>query len=278
MQHHEGTFQGAGKLNLYYQSWHPSDPCKAIALLVHGLGAHSQSFQNMAEYLTAKGYGIYSFDLRGNGRSPGQRGHIQSWAEFREDLNAFLPMIKAQAPGIPCFLIGHSLGGVIVLDYVLRTQAQVQGVVAIAPALGVTVPPWKLLLGRIFSKILPRFSLSTGIDLSFSAHDPAVLDTYVHDPLRHSRGSARMASEFLETVVWIQTHATDWQVPLLMLCGGADRVTPSVASCTFFQQIAFLDKEWREYPEEYHELHNDSNAQTVFADLEDWLERHLTSS
>ncbi|HEY9675899.1 MAG TPA: lysophospholipase [Waterburya sp.] len=280
MTHHkEGTLQGVGGLNLYYQSWHPEGQVCAVLAIVHGLGGHSGLFGNVVQYFVPKNYAIYGFDLRGHGRSQGQRGHINHWSEFREDARTFLQLIKTQEPGCPCFLLGHSVGAVIVFDYVLRSPAEasaLQGVVALSPALGpVGVPAFKLALGRLLSRVWPHFTLNTGIDLSAASSDPAVLAAYAQDQLRHSRGSARLSTQYLDTVAWIQAHAADWRSPLLILHGGADQVALPEGGYLFFQRVTILDKERREYPGVYHEIQNDRNYQEMLTDLDNWLERHL---
>jgi alpha-beta hydrolase superfamily lysophospholipase len=280
MTHHkEGTLKGVGGLNLYYQSWHPEGKARAVLAIAHGLGGHSGLFGNVVEYFIPKNYAVYGFDLRGNGRSQGPRGHINSWGEFREDMRTFLQLIETQEPGCPCFLVGHSVGAVIVFDYVLRSPAAasaLKGVIALAPALGpVGVSPFKLTLGRLLSRVWPRFTLSTGIDLSTASSDPAVIAAYAQDQWRHTQGSARLATEYLATVAWIREHAADWQVPLLILHGGADQVALPEGGCAFFQQVTILDKERREYPGVCHEIQSDRNYQEMLTDLDNWLERHL---
>lgn len=276
MQHHEGTLAGANQLMLYYQQWQPSEPPRAVIALVHGLGGHSSLFTNVVDCLLAHTYGVYGIDLRGNGRSPGQRGYLDRWDDFRQDVQAFLQLIASQNPGIPCFLLGHSMGGAVVLDYALRFPAGLQGVIVTAPTLGkVGVSPIKFAIARLLSQVWPTFSLSTGLDLSTGARDPAILARYDSDPLRHHQGSARLATEYLATIDWLQAHATDLQLPLLILQGGADRVALPESSRHFFEQVTWPDKEWHEYPESYHELYDDLDYRDVLKDLADWLERHL---
>ena len=275
-QNWKGTFQVANGLELYYQCWHPQALARAVLVIVHGHGGHSGIFTRMVEYLIERNYIVYSFDLRGSGRSPGQRGYINSWAEFRADLKAFLNLVKIEEPDLPLFLIGQSMGGTIALDYVLREPNQLQGLILMSPALGlVGVPPWKLSIGKILSRILPHFALDTGIDLSTGSRDPRMVAAFAQDPLRHSQGTARLATELLKTIDWINAHATELQVPLLILHGGADRVTLPESSRIFFERLTLADKERREYPGSYHELHNDLNYQEVLADMEDWINRHL---
>ena len=280
MHHQEGTFKGSDDLTLYYQCWHPEAPVRAVLAIVHGLGGHSAQFGNVIQALVPKHYAIYGFDARGNGRSPGQRGYINTWSEFRDDLCLFLQWVKTQEPNCPLFLLGHSVGAVIVLDYGLRCPdeaATLQGVIISAPIIGQTgVSPIKVLLGQLLSPFLPRFSLSTGLDEDTGARDPAIVAGYRNDPLRHSRVTARFGTEFLATVAWIHAHAADWRVPLLILYGGSDRVALPDGGRRFFEQAGGLDKDLHDYPDSYHELFDDLDYQMVLADLENWLERHLS--
>jgi alpha-beta hydrolase superfamily lysophospholipase len=275
----EATFQGVGGLDLYYQSWHPQGKVRAILVIVHGLGAHSDRFNNIVQHLIPKQYAVYGLDLRGHGRSQGQRGYINAWSEFREDLGAFLQLIQTQNPGCPIFLLGHSLGGAIVLDYILRCPQKasiLQGAIALAPTLGkVGVPPIRVLLGKMLSRVWPRFTLNTGIDLSAGSRDPQVLAAYTQDTLRHTLATARLATEFFATVNWINAHAGEWQLPLLILHGGADRVALPAGSDIFYQRVNCTDKLRIEYPGAYHEIQRDLNYREVMADLADWLEQHL---
>lgn len=276
MKHREGTLAGWQGANLYYQSWHPDEPSQAVMILVHGLGGHSDVFQNAVEYLLPQGYEVYAFDLRGHGRSTEQRGHINAWSEFREDLRLFLRFVRSQRTSCPVILWGHSLGGTIVLDYVLRSPDEVQGLIVTAPALGkVSISPMKLAIGRLMSRIAPRFSLRLGIDHYVGSRNPNIVEAYRRDPLRHEYGSARLATEYFSTVRWIYRHASELEIPLLILHGSSDQVTLPEGSRLFFQQVIFTDKEHREYPGSYHDLFVDTDYELVFLDLENWLKRHL---
>lgn len=276
MRHFEGTFTGAHGLELYYQSWQPPEPPKAILGIVHGLGSHSGWFSMMAKALLSQGYGVYGFDLRGHGRSPGQRGYIRHWSEFREDFDCFWQLMHRQNPDLPCFALGHSLGAIIVLDYALRSAKPLPGMIALAPALKpVGVPPWRLAIGYLLSWVLPRFALNTGISKNLGSHDPVIVTAYLNDPLRHTQGTARLATEFFQTVRWIQTHLHQLQTPILTLHGSDDLVALPASSRSFFEQIPLVEKEYREYPGGFHDLHNDLEAPFVVTDIVNWIDRHI---
>ncbi len=145
-----------------------------------------------------KQYAVYSLDLRGHGSSSSKISYIDSWTEFRDDVRAFLNMLQKQQPGCPIFLFGHSMGVMIFLEYVLRypkDTSALQGVIAFAPSIGeVGVSPIRVLLGKMLSRVWPRFSLNTGLDRTAGSRDPNILSTYTQDPLRHTRATARFST------------------------------------------------------------------------------------
>ncbi len=276
IQHREGHFTGDGELNLYYQAWLPQGHPQAVLVLVHGLGSHSGTFNNIVQTLVPQGYAVYGFDLRGHGRSPGARGHINSWSKFRKDLSRFFQFIALQQGQIPYFLLGHSLGAAIAIDYALHFPNGLHGVIASALPLGkVGVPPLKLAIGQILSRVWPHFTLNTGIDRAATSRDPEAIAAIATDPLRHTRGSARLATEFITKAEWLQTHAVCLQVPLLLLHGSEDRISLPEASHVFFRQVICADKENHEYKGSYHDIHDDLDYREMLSDLGNWLERHL---
>ncbi len=278
MSHVAGTFTGAQGDPLYYQRWYPLEPARAVLGIVHGLGSHSGLFGNLVHTLVPQGFAVYGFDLRGHGRSPGQRGYINSWAEFREDMGQFWQLMAYHHPTTPRFVLGHSLGANIVFDYALRYPETFPGIIAMAPALGpVGVSPLRLKLGQILSRTIPRFSLDTGIPQKAGSQEEATIAAYTTDPLRHRRGTARLVTEFLQTTQWIQANLSNLTVPILILHGTADPVALPASSQALFQQIPSPDKEHREYPGAYHDLHNDTAADQVSRDIAHWLDRQVTS-
>ncbi|NJL65407.1 MAG: alpha/beta hydrolase [Methylacidiphilales bacterium] len=282
MHHQEGKIPTTGGIELYYQAWQPDGVVRGILAIAHGLGGHSGLYGNIINQLIPQNFAIYSIDLRGHGKSPGQRGYINSWDEYRDDVGNFLKFITSKNPEIPLFLLGHSLGGLTVLDYALHSAIQsekrpkLKGLITFTPALGASgVPLLQLLLGKFLSRIYPRFSMSTGLNLSLSSRDEEVIKGYAKDPLRHTMGTARLSTEYSRTVNWVYEHAIALDIPFLMMLAGQDKVTFPEGSRKFFEKLTFPDIELKEYPESYHCIQDDLNYREVLADLEDWLERHL---
>jgi alpha-beta hydrolase superfamily lysophospholipase len=247
-----------------------------VLINLHGLGDHSGLYPNLAAYVPPQGIALYAYDMRGNGRSPGQRAYLRGWEEYRGDLAAFIQLVREKEPDLPLFLLGNSLGGLVVLDYVLQHPDGLTGVVAAAAPLGeVGVPPLLMALGRVLSRAFPRFSLQVGMDLTGLARDPKIVESVLADPYFHRRGTARLSTEVTAAIERVQAGAKSLSVPLLMLHGSADRMVPPEGSRRFFARVAYPDREYREYFGAYHGLFADVNYVEVLEDLRRWIERHL---
>jgi len=275
--HREGRFAAADGAELFYQAWLPAGESRFVLVNLHGLGDHSGLYPGLAQHFPPRGVTLYAFDLRGNGRSSGQRGYVGSWGQYRDDLQRFLRLVHDWEPGKAVFLLGNSLGGLIVLDYALTASRDVAGVIAAAPPLGrLGVPPLLMALGQMLSRVLPRFSMRAGMDLTGLARDPAVVEAVLADPLFHRRGTARLSTEVVETIARVQSHASDLSVPLLLLHGSADRMVPPDGSREFFSKLHYPDRKFLEYPGAYHALFADIGADHVLNDVSEWLEAHVS--
>ena len=278
MKHEEGTFTGVGELSLFYQSWHPEEEAKAILVIVHGLGEHSGRYLNIVNHLVPLGYAVYGFDHRGHGRSPGPRGYINNYIEFRGDVHNFLEMVRAREEKRPLFLMGHSMGGGIVVNYILHDPEGFAGVIASAPAIGqLNIQPALAFAARMMSGIMPKFSMDNGLDLSGISRDEAAVQAYKDDPLVHGKGTPRLGVEMMDNAAWSMVNAHEWEPPLLMIHGEADRIVNVEQTRLFFEAVQQPDKELIIYEGGYHESHNDVHYEQVVADIVRWLGQHLPS-
>jgi alpha-beta hydrolase superfamily lysophospholipase len=271
-----GEFSGAAGLPLFRRRWRPDTAPRAVVANIHGLGDHSGLYPALVDHLIARGIAVHSPDLRGNGRSPGRRAYIASWGEFREDLRCFLDLVRAEEPGCPIFLLGNSLGGLIVLDYALHHPEGLRGVIAASPPLGrLGVPAPLLLLGRILSRLWPTFALETGMDLEGLARDPAVAATVLADPLFHRYGTARLSTEVVAAIARVQAGAARFPLPLLLLHGSADRMVPPDGTRRFAAAAGHPDVRLIEYPDGYHVLFADIDRERVLGDLGQWIDARV---
>ncbi len=277
MQLEEGHFQGSDGLTLFYQRWRRASPAKAVVLVAHGFGEHSGRYANWVNYLVPRGFAVYALDHRGHGRSPGQRGHIASWSEYRRDLERFQQFVQSQAPESPLFLYGHSMGGLIVLDYLVGQPSGLRGAIVSGALIepGESAKPWLVAIAKLLSRYIPNFSLKLGLDTKALSRDSAVVQAYVADPLVHGVASARWGTEVLLTIQSVKTQANNIRTPLLILHGEADAINRVDGARWLFQEVTFTDKELRVYTGGFHEPHNDLDKAQVLQDVEEWLERHV---
>jgi alpha-beta hydrolase superfamily lysophospholipase len=264
-------------VQLFYQAWLPPEASRrAVLVNLHGLGDHSGLYPNLASYFPPRGLAVYAYDMRGNGRSPGQRAYVAEWGEYLGDLSAFLRQIRKWEGNKPLFVLGNSLGGLIVLEYALQHPEGLSGIIAAAPPLGrLGVPPILMALGRVLSRIAPRFAIRTGMDLSGLARDPGVVKAVLDDRLFHRWGTARLSTEVTKTIERVQSVAARFPLPLLILHGSEDRMVPPDGSRQFFARVQHPDREYREYPGAYHCLFADIGYDAVLRDLERWIEAHI---
>jgi alpha-beta hydrolase superfamily lysophospholipase len=272
----EEWFKGSGGLSLFRQTWRPAGPTRAVLINVHGLGDHSGLYPALVEHFTARGIAVYAFDLRGNGRSPGQRGYVERWDQYVEDLERFIAVVRREEPDRPVFLLGNSLGGLIVLDYARHRPEGLRGIIAASPPLGrLGVPAPLLALGRVLSRVWPRFSVRTGMDLSGLARDPVVVETALADPLFHRLGTARLSTEVVAAIARVQAAAPRFPLPLLVIHGSADRMVPPDGSRAFVPRVGHPDRELREYPGAFHVLFADLDRERALTDVERWIAARL---
>ncbi len=275
MKHTELSWQSKDGLALYAQEWRPEAPPRAVVCLVHGLGEHSGRYGHVAAALNQAGYALLAPDLRGHGRSAGQRGDAASLEALLDDIDLLLAEAEKRFPGRPQFLYGHSLGGILVLNYALRRKSRLSGVIATAPALLTALhrQPLKIALARVLGRLLPRMALPSGLEQAALSRDPEVVRAYREDPLVHDRSSLRLASALLWATRWTLGRCAEFELPLLLMHGSADRIAFPESSTEFARSVRY-DCTLKIWEGLYHEVHNEPEKGQVLAFMVDWLNQH----
>ncbi|HEX2093453.1 MAG TPA: alpha/beta hydrolase [Longimicrobiaceae bacterium] len=273
-----GTFLGADGTPLHRAAWEVEAP-RAALLLSHGIGEHSGRYAALARDLAGHRISVYALDHRGNGRSPGRRGHVRRFREFTDDLEAFRRSVAGSLPpGLPVFLLGHSLGGLIALRYLQAyPEAPLAGAILSSPALGIAVeaPAWKTRLAGVLSRVLPALPFANEIDPAHLTHDREIVDTYRDDPLVHPRITPRLYTEMLTAIRLALAEGERIRVPLLFLIPDADRVVRPAAAQAFARGLA-CDVTVRVYPGFFHESLNEVGRERVVEDIAAWIDRQIT--
>jgi len=276
MRHEEGRFTGVGELELYCQQWCPDTEPRGVVALVHGVGEHSGRYMNVVAPLVDAGYAVYGYDHRGHGNSPGRRVHIESWEQYREDLGTYLAVIAERVPGRPIVLYGHSMGSLVVLDYLLEHPADVRGAIVsgIATEPAGVGNPVTIAAAKVLSGVVPRLSVNLGIDVRSLTKDPTAVEAFRADPLITGRATVRWGAESLKTVERVKAGLGRIDRPLLVIHGEADPLNMATGARALYEACPNPDKTLRVYPGVLHEPHNDLGHRQVAADISEWLDRH----
>jgi alpha-beta hydrolase superfamily lysophospholipase len=273
--HRIGTFSSGG-LTLFRQSWTPGTGPHPAVVIVHGIHEHSGRYEWVAERLASAGFAVHAYDLRGHGRSHGPRALVRSLGEHLDDLDALLSVIRRegqQGPD-PLFLLGHSLGGCIVATYLThRRRHPIAGAILSAPALRRFTRLQRAGIAGLglLARVAPTLGL-VRITQSGISRDAGVVDAYRADPLVH-RGfvPAATAAAIVGAVLAAQRHAGRARVPLLVLHGTADPITPPLGGAWFCEHAGSADRTFRLFPGLRHELLNEPEREDVTDTILAWL-------
>jgi alpha-beta hydrolase superfamily lysophospholipase len=278
MSHAEFEWKAGDGLIIYAQAWEPEKTAKAVVCLVHGLGEHSGRYEYVAQTLNQGEYAVLASDLRGHGKTEGKRGHSPSFDAFMDDMAILLDEAAQRYPGVPCFLWGHSLGGVLVANYVLRRKPQLAGVVITSAGLRTSISNQKakIQFAKIAGKIVPEMSMPTGLDAKQISRDPEVVERYVNDPLVHGVASLVMAKYTIEAIPWAYEHASEWALPVLIMHGDADAIA-FVSGSEEFAKLIEQDCTLKIWPGLWHETHNEPEKEQVLAYALGWLDSQISN-
>lgn len=258
---------------LYYECVRPKSP-KAVLVLVHGLGEHLGRYSNPVREF-GKDHTVYLYDHRGHGRSDGVRTHVDSFDQFIADLREFIEIVAKRHKGMPLFLIGHSMGGQIVIGFAAKYPSiPITGLITSSANVRIALKVNKLkrFLGKNISKILPKLRLNNEIDPQWICRDSEVVSAYKKDPLVSKGLSAKLACEVLAHQAHILELAEKIKIPVLMLHAGDDRICDPRGTVAFYERLATADKTYKIYPGMYHEIFNEVGKEEVFTDMRRWMD------
>jgi len=276
MIHRTGTLTTRDNLRLFTQAWLP-EHLAAIVVVAHGYAEHSGRYLHVAEHLAAQGIATFALDQRGHGHSEGERALVGRLADCVGDLAQFIAQIRAEHPDSPVFLLGHSMGGVVALQYALIYPQSVDGLITSGAFLlsAVPAPPWLRIALRLLSWVAPRLPVQP-LNAALLSRDPAVVSAYDDDPMVYrGKVKARMLDVLLSAGPLVLAQAERLTLPLLILHGGDDQIAAPEGSRRLHALAGASDKTVRLYKDCYHELFNEPEQQRVLGDVTAWLRERL---
>lgn len=251
----------------------PGEKTRAVIILVHGLGEHTGRYLYWAGLFKEEGIGFLGVDLPGHGRSQGRKGDIKSYLVTDEMIDILIKSCNQTFPGCPVYIYGHSLGGGIVLSYLLRKKPKVKGAIVTSPWLRLSFEPsrGKILLASFMKNVIPGLTQPSGLIVDHISHDKAVVEKYKTDPLVHSKISVRLFVMAVASAKYSLKHASELQIPTLLIHGKDDQITSPEGSIEFAANTKLV--ELKVWDGGYHELHNETFNEDVFKYIMAWIKK-----
>jgi acylglycerol lipase len=275
---HEETFEGTGGVRIFLRSWRPAGRPRAIVVVCHGVNSHGGQYLWVAEQLVAAGHSVYALDLRGRGKSGGDRFYVDDIAEYVSDVAQVVKLAKAREPGLAVFLLGHSAGGVVSCTYVLDQQRELAGLICESFAFKVPAPDFALAIIKGLSSFAPRLPVLKLKNKDFT-RDPKALESLNNDPLiANEVQPAKTVAALVRADERLEKEFPRITLPVFILHGTADKATVPKGSQFFYDTAGSKDKTLKLYEGHYHDLFNDIGKETVMADTRRWIDQHLQAA
>jgi acylglycerol lipase len=251
------------------------DP-KALLVLIHGMGEHAGRYSHVADFFAKQEFAVLRMDLRGHGKSEGKRGHTPSYDHLMNDLNDICQKARELYTELPVVFYGHSMGGNLVLNFMIRKKPQIAMAIVTAPYLKLAFEPpsWKVALGKLSAGIMPTLTQVTGLETAALSRDPEVVAAYEKDALVHDRITSAFFVNVHFAGPYAIQHAKEISVPTLVIHGTSDRLTSHKGSEELSQRSA-KNVEVRFLEGWYHELHNEPEKEQVLKSISDWMNSKL---
>lgn len=247
-----------------------------VVVLAHGFGEHSGRYSgNIVPVLGDLGMAIIVYDNIGHGKSGGKRGHCPSYSALLDILDKVVDKARETFPEKPLFLYGHSMGGNLVLNYALRRDTKLDGVIATSPYLRLAFrpPTWKMVLGRLMMNIMPSVTLPSGLDPNGISRISAEVEKYTSDSLVHDKVSPMFSFPVMEAGEWAIANAGRLKVDTLMLHGTGDLIIDYRGTEEFHESSNRTTLKLFEGG--YHELHHDLCKDEMLDTVRNWLRKQL---
>ena len=275
---HEERIDSSKGVQIFVRSWLPESAPRAVVVVCHGVNAHGGQYAWVGEQFVASGLAAYALDLRGRGKSDGERFYVEDVADYVSDVAATVKLAKSRHPGVPLFLLGHSAGGVVSSVYTLENQHELAGFICESFAFQVPAPGFALAAIKGLSHIAPRVPVLKLKNEDFS-RDPNAVAALNNDPLTaHEVQPAITVAALVRADERLRDEFPLITLPVLIMHGTDDKATVCRGSEFFYETAGSKDKTLKLYEGHYHDLFNDIGKEGVMADVKGWIDAHLPTA
>lgn len=271
----EATFIGAGNLTIAYRSRRTPERPRGVVVIVPGFNSHSGYYEWAAEQLTARDLSVYAVDLRGRGKSDGERFYVAQFADYLSDVDGMVKLATTREPNLPVFILGHSAGGVLACLYAVDQQTNLAGLICESFAFQTPAPDFALAVLKGLGHVFPHAHVLRLKNEDFS-RDPAAVAVMDADPLiAHETQPTQTVAELVRADERLRTAFPRITLPTLILHGTADKAAKPSGSQMFFDHAGSSDKTLKLYDRHVHDLLNDVGREAVIADIGQWIGARL---
>jgi alpha-beta hydrolase superfamily lysophospholipase len=274
----DGSFTNAAGLRIFYRTWRPPGPVRGVVTIVPGFNSHSGYYHWAAARFAALGLAVYALDLRGRGRSDGERFYVAHFADYVADVAGMIDVVKAREGKAPVFVLGHSAGGVVACLYTLDHQSELAGLICESFAFRVPAPDFALAVFKGLAHLAPHAHELHLKNADFS-RDPAIVSEMNGDPLiAHETQPTQTLAEMVRADERLEKEFPNFTLPVLILHGTADKATRPDGSRLFFERARSADKTLKLYDGGFHDLLNDIDRERVISDITSWIDVRVTAA
>jgi len=271
----EEWLDGKGGLRIFTRHWEPAQAPTATLVICHGVNSHGGQYIRAAEDFAAHGYAVTALDLRGRGRSEGERFYTDSIDDYVSDVAQTIELARSKHPDLPVYLLGHSAGGVTSVTYALDYQDRIDGLICESFAFRVYAPDIALKLLEGASHLIPHTHVLK-LKMEDFSRDPAWVAQLNADPLTLDEVQpVQTVASFARAGERFEREFSRITLPVLILHGTADKATRPDGSQQFFDEAGSSDKTLKLYEGHYHDLLNDLGREQVMDDIIGWIDARI---
>lgn len=274
----EGFFPSFDDVELFYRVWEPLGESDEVVLLLHRGHEHSGRVAHMVEELQLQNRWVFSFDLRGHGKSPGSRGWAPSFDTWVKDLNAFSGYIRRQYQlrMENAVVVANSVGSVMAVQWVHDYAPGVRGMVLAAPAFKIKLyVPLALPTLKFVSRWTDRLFVTSYVKSKMLTRDRVQAESYDQDPLITKRIAVSVLVTLFESSKRLLADAAAIETPVLILSAGSDYVVDNRAQEEFFNRVSSFDKQLLKFPNFRHAILHERDREQVMAPTRKFIDKCL---
>ena len=259
------------------KKWEAEGKAYGVIVIVHGAMEHSGRYKWLIDRWVSEGYHVIIGDLPGQGMtSRANRGHIQSFDDYINEVDSWVN--EAYSFGLPVFMLGHSMGGLIIINMLQLKEYNLAGIILSSPCFGTLIHPPKLLdsMSKVLNLVYPTYKKPSGLTVEMATRNPEVIEFDLNDSLYVTSVSVRWYRELVNAMKDAFDFDEDFpDIPVLVMQAGDDKIVDKAMVREWFNYFPASEKHYKEWPKLYHEIFNEPEREDVFFYAKSFIEARL---